>query len=774
VTTPGDLSSFSLWDLFRAEVETHSTTLNEGLLALEQHPADLDRIKALMRAAHSIKGAARVVQHSAAVDVAHAMEDRLVAAQEGRQALSADDIQNLLDGVDLLGRLSPPDETSRDAVVATVRADAEHLVGRLRHAPAAGAPVASAPTPLPQPPLPQTQPSLVPPREPDTRPPSEPVAGDTGDRAIRLTAQTVNRLMGLAGEAVVGTRWLEPFAVQLQAIKRELADISSRMEQLELALYDTGVPDEVSQLTNDVQDRINRARVALTEQQAELEQFSLRQDTLSARLYREVIATRMRPFSDLAASLPRLVRDLSKQLGKRVRLDVQGQATDVDRDVASLMDAPLIHVVRNAVDHGIEAPDARTRAGKPETGTITVSAHHVAGILRIEVRDDGRGVNVESLRQRIVERGLTDPALAERLSTGELVDFLFLPGFSTAERVTEISGRGVGLDVALTAMKSIGGRIETINEPGRGFSIRFDLPVSLSVLRALVVEVAGEPYGIPLPRIERVAVVSPEEIRTAEGREYITLQMERRGSAGIEERAHEKHVGIVTARQVLGIKGSATQHDEVALVVFRHGNAWFGLAVDRILHDEMVVVRPLDPRLGKVRDVSAGGLRPDGNPLLILDVDDVARSIEQILEGGRLARVGDAVEPEPGRRKRVLVVDDSITVREVERQLLEVRGYAVDVAVDGIDGWNAVRTGHYDLVVSDVDMPRLDGIGLVRRIRGDRQLATVPVIIVSYKDREEDRLRGLDAGASYYLTKASFQDDTFLHAVDELIGGPED
>jgi two-component system sensor histidine kinase and response regulator WspE len=236
----------------------------------------------------------------------------------------------------------------------------------------------------------------------------------------------------------------------------------------------------------------------------------------------------------------------------------------------------------------------------------------------------------------------------------------------------------------------------------------------------------------------------------------------------------ERHIGLVPARQILGITGPRASGDDVAVIVFRDEEAFYGLAVDRIVRDELVVVRPLDPRLGKVKDVAAGGLRVDGTPVLILDVDDLARSIGQILEGGRLSRVDEGTGAGAVRRKRVLVVDDSITVREIERQTLELRGYAVDVAVDGIDGWNALRLGHYDLVVTDVDMPRLDGVELVRRIRGEQRLAALPVIIVSYKDRAEDRLRGLEAGASYYLTKASFQDDTFLRAVDELIGGAEE
>jgi two-component system sensor histidine kinase and response regulator WspE len=340
-----------------------------------------------------------------------------------------------------------------------------------------------------------------------------------------------------------------------------------------------------------------------------------------------------------------------------------------------------------------------------------------------------------------------------------------------------VSGRGVGLDVVLETMKKIGGRARLVNRPGLGLTVTFELPVSLSVLRALVVEVAGEPYAFPLTRIDRVVAVQPADLRTTEGRQFVSVPADgvvrTSDTPGSANEAGWRHVGLVTARQMLGIGGEAPGGGGVFVVMVRQGASCYGIVVDRIAGEELIVVRPLDARLGKVPGVSAAALAFDGSPLLVLDVDDMLRFVEQILSTGRLAGVGAGRQGEGRRRKHVLVVDDSVTVREVERQALESHGYAVDVAVDGMDGWNAVRTGQYDLLVTDVDMPRLDGIELVRRVRADQRFRTLPIVIVSYKDREEDRLRGLDAGASYFLPKAAFQDETFLHAVDELIGGAE-
>ncbi len=770
--TSRDLGGFSMWELFRAEVESHSTTLNAGLLALEQHPGDLERIKALMRAAHSIKGAARVVRHDLAVEIAHAMEDRLVAAQQGQQPLTPEAMQLLLDGVDLLGRVSPTSESARDPSVEAARADAERVVRALRTAPQVpAAPPASSPPPSPGAP-PAEAPVVAPPAATVTAPAHT-------ERAIRLTAQGVTRMMGLAGEAVVGLRWLEPFGSRLASFKGRLADAARDIEGLAQELGTQAAADQARGRAFALYRRVEDLRADVTELIAGLEGFLSRQEALSDRLFREVQSTRMRPFADLAEAFPRLVRDLAKQLGKQVRLEVEGRPTEVDRDVAAMLEAPLIHAVRNAIDHGIELPADRLRAGKPETGTIRLSAWHRAGMLRVEVADDGRGVEEGGLRQVIVRRGLADEAMVARLSSEEVLAFLFLPGFTTAASVSDVSGRGVGLDVAMEAVKQVGGKVHVTSRPGAGLTLRFDVPVTLSVMAALITEVAGEPYALPMNRIERVERVARDVVRTLEGRAYVTMTLlggdhadgtaVQPSGSGLRD---EQLVGLVTARQVLGVPGDPPPGDTLSVVVIRNGRDLYGLVVDRIVGEQSIAVRPLDARLGKVPNIGAAGLMVDAEPLLVVDVDDLVRRIDQILTGGRLAPIAPGSASGPATGTRVLIVDDSITVREVERQLLESQGYRVEVAVDGIDGWNAVRTGHYDLVVTDVDMPRMDGFELVRRIRADRRFATLPVMVVSYKDRDEDRLRGLDAGASYYLPKASFQDQSFLAAVVDLIGHP--
>ncbi|NCX99244.1 MAG: hybrid sensor histidine kinase/response regulator, partial [Planctomycetia bacterium] len=467
-------------------------------------------------------------------------------------------------------------------------------------------------------------------------------------------------------------------------------------------------------------------------------------------------ASRMRPLADGIRGFPRLVRDLARTLGKEIRFEVVGEQTGVDRDILDKLEAPLSHLIRNAIDHGLETPAERAAAGKPTAGTIRLEARHRAGMLHITLTDDGRGVEVERLRERAVARGLVAQAVAERLGELELLEFLFLPGFTTSERVTEISGRGVGLDVVQSMVKGVGGTVRVASQPGRRTVFTLQLPITMSVIRALLVRIAGEPYAFPLTRIDHILPVPQAAIRTVEGRQYF----DRDGTA----------TGLVLAAQILDLVGPPPPEPLPVVVVSDRGQQ-FGMIVDAFLGERDLEVRPLDPRLGKVADINSASLLESGNPVLIVDVEDLVRSIDNVLSGRRLSRVEfEKLAEEARPRKRILVVDDSITVRELERQLLQARGYAVDVAVDGMDGWNAARSTPYDLIVTDVDMPRMDGIGLVSLVKADPARRETPVVIVSYKDREEDRLRGLDAGANRYLTKSSFHDETFVDTIVDLIG----
>jgi two-component system sensor histidine kinase and response regulator WspE len=361
------------------------------------------------------------------------------------------------------------------------------------------------------------------------------------------------------------------------------------------------------------------------------------------------------------------------------------------------------------------------------------------------------------VRAAVVAPGQSPANVAAQQTEAQLHEFLFLPGFTVRDTVTEISGRGVGLDAVQDMVKQLRGSLRVSTEPGRGARFQMHLPLTVSVVRALVAEIGGEPFAFPLAFIANTVSVPRERIQVLEGRQHVEVEGRR--------------VGLVSAQQVLGGHAPPLSRPELPVVVVGDHASRYGLVVDGFLGVRELVVQPLDPRLGKIKDISAGALLDNGTPVLIVDTFDLLRSIDKLIATGHLEKIGAADRRRGGpRRKRVLVVEDSLTVRELERKLIESGGFEVEVAVDGADGWNAVRVGHFDLVVTDVDMPRMDGIALVAMIKQDARLAHTPVMIVSYKDREEDRRRGLEAGADFYLTKGSFHDETLLQAVHDLVG----
>ncbi len=520
-----------------------------------------------------------------------------------------------------------------------------------------------------------------------------------------------------------------------------------------------GMPNEqVAELIGDTRRRWASCRLELGEKVSDFDDHAARAEDLNARLYREVIASRMRPFGDGAHGLPRMVRDMARSLGKEARLVVVGEATEVDRDILEKLESPLSHLIRNAIDHGLETAEARLANNKTAGGTITVEARHRAGMLLVSVADDGSGVDLDRLRKKIVERGLNAADMTARMTDAELLEFLFLPGFSTAPAVTEFSGRGVGLDVVQETVRRVGGNVRITTAAGKGTTFHLQLPLTLSVIRAVVVDVAGEPYAFPHTRIDRLLRVRRDEVRSIEHRQFVTVD--------------GQNVGLVMAAQLLDMPAPPPTGADVPVVLLSDGTGVYGLVVDAFRGEQDLVVRPLDARLGKVPNLSAAAILDDGSPVLIVDVEDLFRSMDQYIQTGSLVRC--ETRPTGGaRKKRVLVVDDSITVREVERQLLLHKGYEVAVAVDGMDGWNKVRAERCDLLVSDIDMPRMNGLQLVQAVRADDRLRDLPVIIVSYKEREEDRIRGLEVGANAYLTKSSFHDNRFIDAVVELIGSPD-
>jgi two-component system, chemotaxis family, sensor histidine kinase and response regulator WspE len=814
---PQDVSQLSLLDLFCLEVNTQITVFNHELLNLELTQNREEALAALMRAAHSIKGAARIVQVEAGVAIAHELEEYFVAAQAGKVIPTTDHVDVLLAGGDVLLAIAHDLEANQVPIAVdapTIQAYLQSLKAILQDDSPAIEPIVQATvidpvahpaidpvrqnesltpevldlgceispagqaiptvTPIAPPQNTATPPMAVPDRLPVAPEATSPKAKlPSHNRTVRLSAEHLHRLMDLAGESLVAANGLQHFSDSFMRLKKQQTELNRLLAEVKgtIALSQTirTNPGQSSYTAVAVQEKLtlacqkaNECQQLLLNRQGDFEVFSQKSNQLADRLYREVVASQMRPLSDIGQGFPRMVRDLAKQLGKQVQLVVSGQQTLVDRDILDRLETPLTHLLRNAIDHAIESPEQRQRWGKPPHGTLYLEASHRAGVLLITVRDDGCGIDCEQLRQRIVQKQLTTATMAAAMTETELLEFLYLPGFSTAPSVTEISGRGVGLDIVRNMVQSVGGSLRTTSQLGQGSTFHLQLPLTLSVMRTLVVQIAGDPYAIGLSRVDRIITIKANQIMFSESRPYMI--------------DHQQTIGLLSAAAVIGLPTPKEIQDELTLIVLHDRTHHYGLIIDRVLGEQSLVVRALDQRLGKVPNISAAALLNDGTPLLIMDADDLLRSLEkQLVQGGSTQALSPMVNATPIiAPKRILVVDDSITVREMERKLLENAGYKVDVAVDGMDGWNMARMGQYELIVTDVDMPRLSGIELVHQLKAHATLQAIPTIIISYKDREVDRIAGLEAGADYYLTKSSFHDDTLLQAVIDLIGQATD
>ncbi|RVU40576.1 hybrid sensor histidine kinase/response regulator [Rheinheimera riviphila] len=755
--TEDQLQNASLLELFLLEAQSQTQALDLGLIQLLQQPEDKQQLEACMRAAHSLKGAARLVGVHQAVDLAHVMEELLVEAMRGQRQLLPLHIQLLMQASAMLLAIAngQPVPELAELVAAIAR---QYAVGQPLLSTAATASTASkAPAAeMASPPQPQPASAALPPT-PVAAPPlphSDKESTEHRNHTLRVNAERLDLLLDLASRALVVSKNSQKFSTDLIRVKKTQLHGRKLLESLREMLMEYQLPDHVfhnlTELTKVLQTTQNQIQHSIQQ----YEHMSWDAMLLNQQMYDTALSCRMRPFADLLTGKARLVYELATQLDKQVQFLVEGHHTAVDRNILERLEAPLVHLLRNAVDHGIESTAQRLQAGKPAPATLQLTARHAAGFLQIELSDDGNGIDLENIKNRILAKQLSTAEAVRTMDEQELLAFLFLPDFSLARQVSALSGRGVGLDVVQHEITQLGGQIALKNRPGQGCTFQLKLPVTVSVVRCVIFEVGTEMYAMPLHRIEQMLRLPKEQLVIVEGRPHFWWN----GDA----------ISILLLSQLLGLKEGQPDPLGMGVMLFQDRDQKIALSIERFIGEQSLVVLPMDSRLGHLSAVAAGAILSDGTPVLILDTDDLLTTAHTLLKQGQIGHLTD--HSSAVAVKKVLVVDDSLTVRELERKLLTGKGYQVTVAVDGLEGWSMLRSGAFDLLVTDIDMPRMNGIELVKLVRADARLYNLPVIIVSYKDRAEDQQLGLDAGADYYLAKSSFHDESLYEAVHRLIG----
>jgi chemotaxis protein histidine kinase CheA len=718
---------------FRAEVEERLASLQTGLLALESHSSPRQVVTQLFRDAHTVKGSARMLGLEGVLHVAHHMEDLLGALRDGRFSVRKDHIDLLLAACDGISRALPGPEAIEDSALAPLVAALESAV--------AGAdevvvPVLALPEPV------------------EGEPEPDPAVGRQSNDSVRVAASKVYDLLDVVGEADLGARRVEQTTGRLLAMTAEQARWVASLRQatnqhsgalppeVALALHRlVGAADEITATARGLRELVegHRGGMALVRDGA--------------------MGLAMVPVRRVFAALPRIVRDVAQVTGKEVLLEMSGEDVELDKQVLDGIADALKHLVINAVDHGCEAPADREAVGKRPQATVHVGARSVGGTVVIEVTDDGAGVDEDTVREKALRLGMIPPDSA--LTGSGLLSLLFTPAFSTSETVTETSGRGVGLDVVRSAVEDLGGSVEIRSERGSGTSFVMTLPVTLGVLRCLVARVGDERYAVPVP-----GVVESLSLRDAETHSLAGAPVVLR---------HGASVPLLDLGAALGLTRAPGDTPRAALVVRQANGTQIAWAVDRLEGESELVVKDLGAFLGRVPFVAGATIDGDGSVVCLLDLRELAEHATgtsnfvaaPIPAGGR-KQSAPAV---PGQRKaRVLVVEDSVGVRELERVILEGAGYQVETAVDGLDGASRLRDEPADLVLSDVEMPGMDGFALTRTIRRTKGWENVPVIIMTSRGEEHARQAGLDAGCSAYLLKNEFDQEQLVSTVRRLVG----
>ena len=736
------------------EAKGHLERIASGLLALESAPDDHATIDAIFREAHTMKGAAGMVGMMRVSRLAHRLEDLLVELRAGTRRSTPELTDAMLLVVDGLGRLI--------AGAVNGEQDASDEAALERLLPTSPEPVSGA-GPSPVPPADLTTPTVVSDQRATAAAVAPPPAQANGTRSSPpppAPAAPVATIVAVApavqATAAQPTVPAAPAPAEhpsppRPAVAPPQAPHSER-KHLDAATLEVPVAriDELNRLVGEASAAQLRVGHVFGSE--------LRLDPDAVTEYRELTKvinqlqevterTRMVPVGTLEPILHRTVRDAARAAGKDVRWEVIGEDIEVDRGVLEELVSPLLHLVRNSVGHGVELPEVRLAAGKPQQAMVRLHATQVGSKVVIAISDDGAGIDVAAVRAAAAKGGVDVSSLNEQQS----LQLIFRSGISTAKVLTEDSGRGVGLDVVATAVATVHGEVEVVNHPGAGAEFRIVVPITLTVVACLIVSIAGQSFALPLHRIIRML--------------------------------EAQHVQVVGGRNLAVVDGQAIPVSNLATLLglpATEGGPWVLLGtatnahafqVETVLQKRDVVVRGLTGRLRDLRAVSGASIEPNGSILLVLDVPSL---IERSAAAAEMAS-GIAEGPKgPTRQLSVMVVDDALMVRELQRSILERGGYAVRTATDGAEALAMLAESPADLVVTDLEMPNVDGFKLISSIRAHPRLANIPVLIVSSRASEEDHQRGLDAGADGYIVKTSFDEAGLLSAVSRLLGRTAD
>jgi len=506
-------------------------------------------------------------------------------------------------------------------------------------------------------------------------------------------------------------------------------------------------------------DRLERMGAIVTRLRNAIYEDTARLDMLATDLEEGVRTLRLLPLATIFNLFPRMVRDLARQQGKQVELIIEGGDTRADKRILEEMKDPLMHMIRNAIDHGVELPEARERVGKSHTARIWLRGYQTPTSIVLEVADDGKGLDLDNIKRTAVQRGLCRTEELAAMTPEQIQSLIFAPGFSTRTLVTEVSGRGVGLDVVRTNVERLKGSVLVESTPGQGTTLRVQMGITLATAHVLILQVNGIAYALPVEFVETTLLIQAAQIFSIEGRQAIALNGQPISVVPLADLLELPQTCAMSQDNV------AHRSDSSACIILRIGQERLGVLVDALLDEQDVVLKPQSKLLKRVRNVSGATILGTGEVCMVLNPVDLLKSLQK----RAIARTLQPAVQEAPRKPVVLLVEDSIATRTQEKRILEGAGYEVVTAVDGVDGFNKLRTRQFDAIVTDIEMPNLDGLSLTSKIRQQREYSELPIILVTSLASEDDKRRGAEAGANAYITKGGFDQKALIETLRLLV-----
>jgi two-component system chemotaxis sensor kinase CheA len=777
-----------LIDSFKTEQQEHIQKINAGLLALEKNPPTAVEqqaiLKEIFREAHSLKGAARAVGFTSIESLGHALESLLLSAKEGRLSFAPelfDLLYQTLDAIEIVMTQVEAGTSTPPAKVVALLARLEEITteaetkGRgdeeARGSEGAGEPESEEEMEIevttfqpfgfvePKAPYGQDKPSNFPTLQPS----------NAADETIRVSVGKLDALMAQFSELLGAKIRTEQRLAEVRQLQTFAADwhkdwLALRGDYSNLLRNPQGASNghqshskEIAALLDFTYENQERLRAFNTQSNTlyrQLANDTLRLSLIIDELQEEIKRVRMLPLATITAVFGRMVRDLAREQNKQISLTINGGETELDKRVLEQIKDPLTHLLRNAIDHGLETPAERQQAGKPAEGQIMLVASQQGNNVVISLRDDGVGLDIPAIRVAAARKGLLSKTEAEKLSEAEVANLIFNSGLSTSKIITDISGRGVGLDVVRENVEQLHGTLEVDSAPGQGTTFTLTLPLTLASSRGLLVRAGQQTFALPLITVERMLRVERSAIASVEGREAITYQ--------------GKPVALAWLEDLLELPPGSKEADPLTIVIVAVAEKRLGLIVDSLAGEQEIVMKSLGKQLAKVGGIAGATVLGSGQVILVLHAADLVK-----LAGRMASRPPTLTKSKPNethQRQTILVVDDSITTRTLEKNIMEAAGYEVKLATDGEEAWAVLASDSLpELVVSDVNMPRLDGFELTSRIKQDKRYANIPVILVTSLDSPADKARGIEVGADAYIVKSNFDQGNLLEIVEQLI-----